>query len=123
MEKMGIPTTPIITSMFEENGKAAAYKRGMPLQRFTYIPHPVAYKPVSLIREYAKGKDPVTGKPLMSEIVEALTKPLNAEEKKEQEVTITPAQIGDKQELEFLLYKGDGADVYESVHLWIDVVP
>ena len=47
---------------------------------------------------------------------------LNAEEKKEQEVTITPVQTGEKQELEFLLYKGDGADVYESVHLWIDVV-
>jgi uncharacterized membrane protein len=48
---------------------------------------------------------------------------LNAEEKKEQEVTITPVQIGDKQELEFLLDKGDSSDVYESVHLWIDVVP
>ena len=46
---------------------------------------------------------------------------LNAEEKQEQEVTITPVQTGDKQELEFLLYKGDSTDVYESVHLWIDV--
>ena len=46
---------------------------------------------------------------------------LNAEEKREQEVTITPVQTGDKQDLEFLLYKGDSTDVYESVHLWIDV--
>jgi uncharacterized membrane protein len=46
---------------------------------------------------------------------------LNAEEKQEQEVTITPVQTGDKQKLEFLLYKGDSPDVYESVHLWIDV--
>ena len=47
---------------------------------------------------------------------------LIAEQKREQEVTITPVQTGDKQDLEFLLYKGDSADVYESVHLWIDVV-
>ena len=47
---------------------------------------------------------------------------LNAEQKREQEVTITPIRTGDKQDLEFLLYKGDSADVYESVHLWIDVV-
>ena len=46
---------------------------------------------------------------------------LNAEEKQEQEVTITPVQTGDKQKLEFLLYKGDSTNVYESVHLWIDV--
>jgi uncharacterized membrane protein len=46
---------------------------------------------------------------------------LDAEEKREQKVTITPAQTGDKQELEFLLYKEGGTDVYASVHLWIDV--
>ena len=48
---------------------------------------------------------------------------LNAEEKQEQAVTITPVRVGDKQELEFLLYKGDSADVDESLHLWLDVVP
>jgi uncharacterized membrane protein len=47
---------------------------------------------------------------------------LNAEQKQEQEITITPFEPGDKQELEFLLYKGDSLDVYESLHLWLDVV-
>jgi uncharacterized membrane protein len=46
---------------------------------------------------------------------------LDAEEKREQKVTITPAQTGDKQELVFLLYKEGDTDVYASVHLWIDV--
>jgi hypothetical protein len=68
--------------MFDENAKAAAYKRGMPAQRMTFIPHPVAFKPVPLLAEYAKGKDPVTGKVLVQEIVEALTRPLSAEEQK-----------------------------------------
>jgi uncharacterized membrane protein len=48
---------------------------------------------------------------------------LNAEEKQEQEITVTPFEPGDKQELEFLLYKGDSTDVYESLHLWLNVVP
>ena len=48
---------------------------------------------------------------------------LNAEEKQEQEIAVTPVETGDKQQLEFLLYKGDSADVYESLHLWLDVVP
>ena len=46
---------------------------------------------------------------------------LDAEEKQEQQVTITLTQTGDKQDLEFLLYKGDGTDIYESVHLWISI--
>ena len=48
---------------------------------------------------------------------------LNVEEKQEQAVTVTPTQTGDKQELEFLLYKGGSPDVYESLHLWLDVIP
>ena len=79
--------------MFEENGKAAAIYRGMPLQRFTYIPHPIAFKPVSLLREYVQGKDPITGKPLMSGSSEALTKPLTAEEKKTGTLDRTPPRL------------------------------
>ena len=48
---------------------------------------------------------------------------LNAELKQEQEITVIPFEKGDRQELVFLLYKGDSADVYESLHLWLDVVP
>ena len=47
---------------------------------------------------------------------------LESEAKWEQVVTITPVKKGDKQKAEFLLYKGDSADVYESVHLFIDVI-
>ncbi|MDO9334316.1 MAG: DUF1616 domain-containing protein [Dehalococcoidales bacterium] len=46
---------------------------------------------------------------------------LDADETWEQAVTATPKQKGDKQKLEFLLYKNTGADVYESLHLWIEV--
>ena len=53
----------------------------MPHQRFTYVPNPVWGKEASH-RAYIEGKDPITGKPVMQEIVEALTKPLTEEEKK-----------------------------------------
>jgi hypothetical protein len=68
--------------MFEELVKTTAYKKGMPRQRFTFVPHPVWGKPASVHREYVEGKDPITGKPVMREIIEALTKPLTEEEKK-----------------------------------------
>jgi uncharacterized membrane protein len=46
---------------------------------------------------------------------------LDADETWEQAVTATPKRKGENQKLEFLLYKGDSTDVYESVHLWIEV--
>jgi len=54
----------------------------MPNQRFVFVAHPVSGKPASVHREYIEGKDPITGKPVMQEIVDALTKPLSEEEKK-----------------------------------------
>jgi hypothetical protein len=54
----------------------------MPNQRFTFVPHPVAGRAPELCHKYMEGNDPVTGKPIVQELVAALTKPLSAEEKK-----------------------------------------
>ncbi len=54
---------------------------GTPL-RFLYTPHPVASMPPSVLRGYIEGKDPVTGRGLIDEVLEALTKPYTAEESK-----------------------------------------
>ncbi len=54
----------------------------MPGERFTFVPHPVFGKTPQEMRRDIEGKDPVTGQPVMQEIVDALTKPLTAEEKK-----------------------------------------
>jgi len=53
----------------------------MPL-RFSFTPYPVVGQPVARLREFVEGNDPVTGMPLVGELVDALTKPLTAEEKK-----------------------------------------
>jgi hypothetical protein len=52
---------------------------GVPL-RFAYTPHPVAGMTPSVLRGYVEGVDPATGRRLMDELVEALTKPLEPAE-------------------------------------------
>jgi hypothetical protein len=54
----------------------------MPFQRLVFVPHPVGGQSVEMLRTYVEGKDPITGKPVMEEIIEALTKSLTDEEKK-----------------------------------------
>jgi hypothetical protein len=54
----------------------------MPHERITFTPHPVWGKTPEELRAYVEGNDPVSGKPMMPEIVGALTRPLSAEESK-----------------------------------------
>ncbi len=54
---------------------------GAPL-RFMYTPHPVVSMQPSVLRGYIEGKDPLTGRPLVEEVLEALTKPYTADESK-----------------------------------------
>jgi hypothetical protein len=81
LEKLGVPTAPVITDRFVGLVKYKAETTGMPLLRFTFVPHPISAQPHSLIRERVAGKDLTTGKPVMQEIIEALTKPPSADEK------------------------------------------
>lgn len=80
MEERGIPTAPLVTSAFADLVKAVTYKAGMPHLRFTFVPHPVGGKPAEVLRDYVLGTDPLTGHPVMSEIVTALTGALKPEE-------------------------------------------
>ena len=53
---------------------------GMPL-RYAYPPYPVGWVSKEVLRDYVDGNDPITGKPLMQEMVDALIQPLTDEEK------------------------------------------
>ena len=46
---------------------------------------------------------------------------LEHEEKREEVVGFTPKKAGEKQKLEFRLYKQGWSDVYHRLHLWVDV--
>ena len=49
--------------------------------RFSYAPYPLVGRPREVLRRYVEGDDPVTGRPLMEQVVAALTQPLSPEEK------------------------------------------
>ena len=78
----GVPTASVQTEAFEELVKAKAYARGMPRQRFVFVPMPVMGKSPSELRAYVDGDDPTTDRPVMEEVIEALTRPLTDEDRK-----------------------------------------
>jgi hypothetical protein len=49
--------------------------------RMVYTPHPVTDRPEALSRKYLEGKDPITGKPILEEMVAGLTQPVSDEDK------------------------------------------
>jgi hypothetical protein len=79
---MGIPSVPMVTKAFKELAILNAAKRGMPHERICFTPHPVWGKTADELRVYVDGPDPVSGKPLMKEVVDGLTVPLSDDEKK-----------------------------------------
>jgi hypothetical protein len=84
---MGIPAAPVVTIAFKDLALTNAAKRGMPLQRIAFTPHPVWGKTDEQMYAYLDGNDPVSGKPVMKEIVDSLTRPLTADEMKSGTVT------------------------------------
>jgi hypothetical protein len=82
LEESGLPTAPVVTEAFPELIRTFAYKKGMPQLRFTFVPHPFANRPFEVHQRYLEGLDPISGKPVLKNIVEALTKPTTDEERK-----------------------------------------
>ena len=78
--RYGIPTASIQTDLFDKVAQMTAYAKGMPHQRFVYVPQPVMGKSDEELWGYVTGDDPLTGQPVMTEIVEALTRPLSTTE-------------------------------------------
>lgn len=64
-----------------EAGKDNAYELGWPRPRLVAVSEPNALRGEKAIQRIVNGPDPVSGKPLMTALVDALTKPLTAEEK------------------------------------------
>jgi hypothetical protein len=79
----------MVTIAFKDLALSNAAQRGMPHERICFTPHPVWGKTDAEMYAYLEGNDPVSGKPLMKEVIDALTQPLTAEESKTG--TVTPA--------------------------------
>jgi hypothetical protein len=80
---MGIPAVPIVISEFYRQETETALLKGMPGLRIEWVQGPVWAKTrEQLRRDVINGISPISKKYVMQEIVEHLTKPLTAEEKK-----------------------------------------
>jgi len=82
VEKRGIPTAPIFTERFPDLANATALNGGMPFLRSIYVHHPVSNATPEETRKYMAENDPISKKPIIQEIIDALTKPLTADESK-----------------------------------------
>jgi hypothetical protein len=96
MEKMGVPSVPVVTKAYVDLARSTAAQRGMPTLRIVYTPHPVWGKTPEQIRALLDGPDPITGKPIMKEAIDYLTTPLTPEDQKSglQPVSLGPDKFG-----------------------------
>ena len=65
-----MPTASVHTESFEEAVRAVAAAKGIPQQRFVFVPMPVMGKSPAELRAYVDGNDPATGQPVMQEVVD-----------------------------------------------------
>ena len=76
----GVPTAPIVTARFADYVQRDGRSHGMNL-RWAFPPYPVGWVPRETLHGYVEGDDPVSGAPLMDEVIFALTAPLTDAEK------------------------------------------
>jgi hypothetical protein len=77
--KYQVPTVAVLTDIFERVTRSVARVNGMPKMRQAYVPQPVMGKSPAELRAYIEGKDMVTGRPFMQEVIDGLTISLDAE--------------------------------------------
>jgi hypothetical protein len=76
----GVPTVAVHTHVFEKVVRSVARVNGMPRMRFAFVPQPVMGKSPGELRAYVDGTDPISGRPVMQEVIEGLTRPFDAED-------------------------------------------
>jgi hypothetical protein len=77
--KYGVPTVSVHTDIFERVVRSVARVNGMPRARYVFVPQPVMGKSPRELRAYVDGADPITGRPVMQEVIEGLTQPLDTD--------------------------------------------
>src|ERR687885_1858324 len=78
--KYQVPTVALHTDIFERVTKSVARVNGMPKMRQVYVPQPVMGKSAAELRAYVDGNDPISGRPVMQEVIEGLTRPFDLED-------------------------------------------
>src|SRR3989454_7228884 len=76
----GVPTVAMHTDKFDRVARSVAAVNGMAELRQVFVPQPVMGKSPRELRAYVDGQDPLTGRPVMQEVVEGLTRPVDPED-------------------------------------------
>jgi len=71
--KYGVPTVALHTDKFDKVVTSVAKMAGLAEAPRSFVPQPVMGKTADDLAAYVNGKDPVTGRRVMQEVVEALT--------------------------------------------------
>src|SRR6266581_4152126 len=77
----GVPTVALHTDKFDRVVRAVAATNGMPGLRQVFVPQPVMGKSARELRAYVDGQDPLTGRPVMQEVIEGLTGPFGDDDR------------------------------------------
>src|SRR2546426_11839570 len=75
----GVPTVAVHTDKFDRVARSVAAVNGMSELRQVFVPQPVMGKSPRELRAYVDGKDPLTGRPVMQEVIEGLTMPFDGQ--------------------------------------------
>jgi hypothetical protein len=76
--RYGVPTVAIHTDKFDRVVASVTKVAGLPEARRAFVPQPVMGKSADELKAYVYGKDPLTGVPLMQEVIAGLTTALSA---------------------------------------------
>jgi len=71
--RYGVPTVAIHTDKFDRVVQSVTKMAGMPDAPRVFVPQPVMGKSAAELKAYVYGKDPITGAPVMQEIIAGLT--------------------------------------------------
>jgi hypothetical protein len=72
--KYHVPTVAIHTNVFEKAVQSVTRMHGMPEARYSFVPQPVMGRTAHQLRAYVDGRNPISGRPFMQEVIEGLTR-------------------------------------------------
>jgi hypothetical protein len=71
--RYGVPTVALHTDKFDKVVQSVTRMAGLPDAARAFVPQPVMGKTAEELRAYVYGNDPVTGRPVMQEVIAGLT--------------------------------------------------
>ena len=76
--RYGVPTVALHTDKFDKVVQSVTRMAGLPEAPRAFVPQPVMGKSTQELKAYVYGNDPLTGRPVMQEVIAGLTTALNA---------------------------------------------